>query len=377
MTDLAGKPDGLGKLKESDKQGKRRFELLALGSAIVDVIVTSDDSSIDRLGLTKGQMALVGDARSGEIIDSVGSGVKSCGGSAANTAIGFSMLGGSSAFIGKIADDHLGEMFAKGMDNYGVKFFPVTTVAVSSIDGSRKDRLHQDSDRSVSTGSCVVLATPDGERTMATNLGAASTLVSDEIDATLASDCAVFYVEAYLLDIPAAISGITNAMEQARRSGNKVALSLSDKSCVVRHRAELLQFISGYVDILFGNSSEFTTLFSVSNIAKAAEEAAASGITAALTAGDKGSLVVSPAGQIFDIDAVPAERVVDSTGAGDIFAAGFLYGLLHGGNLVDCARLGSVCASETVTHLGSTPKKDLRALAEDNGALIGEYSSPK
>ncbi len=357
-------------LESPKKGGERRFGLVALGSAIVDVIVKSDDASIERLGLTKGQMALVGNARAGEIIESVGSGVKSCGGSAANTAIGFALLGGASAFIGKIADDHLGRLFAKGMESHGVKFFPITALVASSADGGNQERGDQKNSRSLSTGSCTVLATPDGERTMATNLGVASTLVADEIDSTLVSDCDVFYVEAYLLDIPSAVSGITNAMERARQAGSRVALSLSDKSCVVRHRAELLKLISSHVDILFGNASEFTTLFSVSNITAAAEEAASSGIMAVLTEGEKGSLVVSPAGQIFDIEAVTAKRVVDSTGAGDLFAAGFLYGLVHDGNLVDCAKLGSVCASETVTHFGSTPHADIRALAEEHGALL-------
>ena len=364
MISSVKKPKGL---EASEKRGQRRCELVALGSAIVDVIVTSDDTSIERLGLTKGQMALVGNARAGEIIESIGPGVKSCGGSAANTAIGFSLLGGASAFIGKIADDHLGGLFTKGMENHGVKFFPITATGASSIDGP----IHWDGgNRSISTGSCIVLATPDGERTMATNLGVASTLAADEIDATLAGGCAVFYVEAYLLDIPSAASGIINAMERSRRSGSKVALSLSDKSCVIRHRAELLQLISSRVDILFGNASEFTTLFSVSNIKTATEEAAASGITAALTEGEKGSYVVSPAGQIFDIEAIPVETVVDSTGAGDLYAAGFLYGLVHGDSLVNCARLGSVCASETVTHLGSTPHTDIRALAEKHGVRV-------
>ncbi|MHB8262186.1 MAG: adenosine kinase [Acidimicrobiales bacterium] len=340
--------------------GTNRFDVTSLGSAIVDIIVTADDSSVERLGLAKGRMTLVGTARTEELLEALEPGVKSCGGSAANTAIGLASLGAKSAFIGKVADDRMGSLFAQSMKAHGVDFFPV----VARHESARAELPVEQADgRNAATGTCIVLATPDSERTMATNLGVASTLQEGEIDLDLATASDVFYVEAYLWDVISARSAIKDAMAAARQAGAKVAFSLSDKSCVVRHRAELLQLVSSQVDLLFGNEDEFTTLYAVPDIAHATDEAAAEGITAALTRGAKGSLVVSPAGQIFEIDAAPVETVVDTTGAGDLYAAGFLYGFTHDMTLADSAKLASVCAAEAVSHLGSTPRADLRMLA--------------
>ncbi|MCL4433575.1 MAG: adenosine kinase [Actinobacteria bacterium] len=342
------------------------FDVISLGSAIVDIIVTINRNAVERLGLAKGQMTLVDAARTRELLAALEPGVKSCGGSAANTAIGLASLGAASAFMGKIASDNMGTLFTQSMKAHEVTFFPV--VAQNEFTQSSSPATTADS-RNVATGTCIVLATPDGDRTMATNLGVASTLQQNDINVDPVLSSRVFYVEAYLWDIPPARTAIKNAMAAARQSGTKVALSLSDKSCVSRHRSELLQVLAGHVDLLFGNEEEFTTLYAVSDITSAAQEAAAQGITAALTRGAKGSLVVSPAGQIFEVDAVPAGAVVDTTGAGDLYAAGFLYGFTHGMTLVDSARLGSVCATETVSHLGSTPREDLQLLAREAGLV--------
>ncbi len=344
--------------------GMNHFDVTSLGSAIVDIIVIADGNSVDRLGLAKGQMTLVGTARTEELLVALEPGVKSCGGSAANTAIGLAALGAKSAFIGKVADDRMGSLFAQSIRAHGVDFFPV----VVQHESARSESPAEQADgRNAATGTCVVLATPDGERTMATNLGVASTLQEGEIDVDLAIASDVFYVEAYLWDVLSARSAIKHAMAAARLVGTKVAFNLSDKSCVLRHRAELLQLISSHVDLLFGNEDEFAMLFAVPDIIRASEEAAAEGITAALTRGAKGSLVVGAAGQIIEIDAVPVETVVDSTGAGDLYAAGFLYGFTHDMTLVDSARLASICAAEAVSHLGSTPRADLRMLAKEAG----------
>jgi sugar/nucleoside kinase (ribokinase family) len=258
--------------------------------------------------------------------------------------------------VGKVADDELGEVFIHDIAAAGV------------VVGRGHPPVTPDPTTDTATGRCLVLVTPDGERTMATHLGVASTLGPEDLDEEIVSRASVVYAEGYLWDLGPAKAAIRRAVEIAHDTDALVALSLSDPFCVERHRREFLSLLHGEVDVLFANEEEIRLLFSLETFDQAVAAVEETGVLAALTRGPAGSVAVAAHG-VVDVPAVPVEKVVDTTGAGDLYASGFLYGLTHGADPERCARLGSLCAAEVISHLGARPQADLRALAAEAGLI--------
>jgi sugar/nucleoside kinase (ribokinase family) len=271
------------------------------------------------------------------------------GGSVANTMVGVASLGGRAGFVGKVTDDRLGEVFTRDIRASGVTFEPIGGDATSG---------------GVGTGRCLVLVTIDAERTMATYLGAATTVVPGDVPLDLVSRAKVVYLEGYLWDLPPAIEAMRRAISVGHEADASIALSLSDPFCVGRHQHEFLDLLREDIDVLFGNEEELMALFSATSFDSAIEAAEETGLLVAATRGAKGSVVTTPHGPVA-VPAAPVERVLDTTGAGDLYAAGFLYGLTHGADPTRCAELGGLCAGEIIGHLGARPEADLRALAEE------------
>lgn len=324
------------------------IDVVAVGSAIVDILVEATAGDLAGLGLEPGTMTLVDQATSDELYQSVRPAAQVSGGSAANTAVGVAALGGRVGYIGRTAPDELGALFRRDMADLGV--------AVGRPRRSGGDL------SPAGTGRCVVLVTPDGERTMATYLGVAAMLGSDDIDETMVASGQVLYLEGYLWDLPPAKAALRLAMDVAHQEDVLVALSASDRMCVDRHRREMLDLVSDGIDVLFANEEEAIALFGTPTVEAAVEEAADTGILVAITRGAGGSVVVTPSGPL-SVPAVDPGVVVDTTGAGDLYAAGFLYGLTHGADPAQCAGLGAAAAAEVVSHLGARPHVDLRLLA--------------
>jgi sugar/nucleoside kinase (ribokinase family) len=328
-----------------------RFDVLGIGNAIVDVIARTEEDFLLKQGMHKGTMALIDEARAQAIYAAMGPAIETSGGSAANTIVGLSSLGSRSAFIGKVKDDELGRTFAHDIRAAGATY---TTPPAS--DGP-------------STARCYVLVTPDGERTMNTYLGAAQDLHPADIDAELVAASAVLYLEGYLWDPKNAKDAFIKAAKIAHEAGRTVALSLSDAFCVDRWRAEFLQLMrSRTVDLIFANEAELHSLYQTSDFDSAVAALRPDVSTAVVTRSEKGCIVLSPAG-IEAVPAFPVERVVDTTGAGDLFAAGFLSGLARGADDRTCGRLGALAAAEVIGHLGARPEASLRDLANENGLL--------
>ena len=326
-----------------------RFDVLGIGNAIVDVLARADDDFLLAHGMRKGGMALIDEARAQAIYDAMGPAVEISGGSAANTMVGVAGFGGRAAFIGKLKADELGRAFSHDIRAAGVGF---STPPAS--DGP-------------STGRCYVLVTPDGERTMNTYLGAAQDLHPRDVDEEMVAGSAITYLEGYLWDPKHAKEAFLKAAKIAHGSGRKVALSLSDAFCVDRWRDEFLQLMrSGTVDLIFANEAELHSLYQTSDFDGAIAALRADIGAAVVTRSEKGCLVIGPEG-IEAVPAFPVERVVDTTGAGDLFAAGFLRGLARGADDRSCGQLGALAAAEVIQHLGARPEVSLRQLAEENG----------
>jgi sugar/nucleoside kinase (ribokinase family) len=324
--------------------GVDRLDVVAVGNALVDVLAHVTDDAVHRLGMVKGSMELVDLAVSDAIYEDMGPTVEVSGGSAANTVVGVAALGGRVGYIGKVADDQFGTVFRHDI------------AAVGVVRGRRGDAPSEEA-----TGRCLVLVTEDGERTMATHLGVASTLGPDDLDDDLLSRAQVVYLEGYLWDQPPAKAALRRAMEVAHAADALVALTLSDPFCVTRHRREFLDLLHGDIDVLFANDEEVTLLFDAPTFDHAVASVEETGLLAAVTRGASGSVVVAASGPMA-VPAAEVERVVDTTGAGDLYAAGFLYGLTHGYEPAECARLGGLCAAEVISHLGARPQSDLRTL---------------
>ncbi len=331
------------------------LDVVVVGNALVDVLAPAPDHDLDRLGLVKGSMELVDLARSTTVYAGMGAGVEVSGGSGANTAVGVAGLGGRAGYIGKVADDEFGATFLHDIRAAGVAEAHISTVPAS--DGAGEEQ---------ATGRCLVLVTGDGERTMATHLGVASSLGPDDLDEDLVARAQVVYLEGYLWDQAPAKKALRRAMEVAHESDALVALSLSDPFCVTRHRREFLDLLHGEIDVLFANEEEVTLLFDATSFDGAVTAVEETGLLAALTRGPAGSVVVAASGPVA-VAAEPVDRVVDTTGAGDLYAAGFLYGLTHGYDPESCGRLGGLCAGEIISHLGARPQADLRLLAKEAG----------
>ena len=320
-----------------------RFDVLAIGNALVDVLVHADDEFIARTGVVPGAMTMVDAARSDEIYAEMGPATETSGGSAANTASGVASFGGRAAYIGRVSDDTFGKVFSHDLRSVGVHFdvLPATT--------------------GPPTGRCLVMVTPDAQRTMCTFLGAGAELDESYIDEALVASSAVTYLEGYVWDLPAAKDALRRAVAIAHRADQRVALTLSDPFCVERHRADFLELIERGVDILFANEHEITMLYEVDTFDEALHRVRGHCAIAALTRGPHGSVIVAGE-EVHIIDAHPA-AVVDTTGAGDLYAAGFLYGLTHGHELATCGQLGSLAAAEVISHLGPRPATVLAELA--------------
>jgi adenosine kinase len=326
-----------------------RFDVLGIGNAIVDVLARAEEDFLVRHAMRKGTMALIDEGRAGAIYDAMGPAVEVSGGSAANTIVGVASLGGRAAFVGKVKDDELGRAFAHDIRKAGVAF---ETAPASE---------------GPSTGRCYVLVTPDGERTMNTFLGAAQDLHPNDIDADTIAAAAITYLEGYLWDPPHAKDAFLKAAKIAHAAERSVALTLSDAFCVDRYRDEFLDLIrSRTVDLLFANERELRSLYQTADFATAVNALRSDAGLAVVTRSEKGCLVVTRE-ETEAVPACPVERVVDATGAGDLFAAGFLVGLSRGAGARDCARLGALAAAEVIQHLGARPQASLQALAEQNG----------
>ena len=330
------------------------LDVVGIGSPLVDVLSSVDEGTLASLGLLRGSMALVDLARAEEIYAAMGPTVEVSGGSAANTMAGVAALGGSAGFVGKIADDALGRAFVHDIRSAGVELRP----AVAPLD--------RDGPESRGTGRCLVLVTGDAERTMATHLGAANTIGPADVPGDLVARARVLYLEGYLWDLGPAKEAMRKAMEIAHARDGSVALSLSDPYCVDRHRRELLDLVVTDVDVLFGNEEEICRLFDAPSLGAALGLAEETGVLVAATRGARGSVVVTGQGLV-EVPAAAVAEVVDTTGAGDLYAAGFLYGLTHGAGPEVAARLGSLCASEVVSHLGARPQHDLAGMARAAG----------
>jgi sugar/nucleoside kinase (ribokinase family) len=328
-----------------------RLDVVAVGNALVDVLASAVDADLDRLGLVKGTMALVDLARSEEIYGTLGPTTAVSGGSAANTAAGVAALGGRAAFLGRVADDEMGKAFTHDIRSAGVAFDPRPTPSVPG--------------REV-TGHCLVLVTDDAERTMCTHLGVAADFRSGDLHPGHLSSTNLVYLEGYLWEQPSAIAAMREAMDLAHDSDAAVALSLSDPFCVQRHQAEFLELLHDDLDLVFANEDEILLLFGATQFEAAIEAVAETGVLAAVTRGPAGCVVVTASGPV-TVPAAPVDRVVDTTGAGDLFAAGFLYGITNGLSPADSARLGGVCAAAVISPVGARPQDDLRALALSAG----------
>jgi sugar/nucleoside kinase (ribokinase family) len=328
-------------------QGVPRLDVVAVGNALVDVLASAKDGDLAALDLVKGTMALVDHVRSEAIYATMGPTTEASGGSAANTAAGVAALGGRVAFLGRVADDGLGRAFTHDIRSIGVAFDPTPTPAVPG---------------EAATGHCLVLVTDDAERTMATHLGVASDFGSADLHDGHLTTTQVVYLEGYLWEQPSAKAAMREAIEVAHRNDAAVALTLSDPFCVEHHRAEFLELLNGDLEMIFANEDEITLLLGAAHFDAAVDAIADTGVLAVLTRGADGCVVVTASGPV-SVPAAPVDRVVDTTGAGDLFAAGFLYGITNGLSPEESARLGGVCAAEIISHVGARPQADLRALA--------------
>jgi sugar/nucleoside kinase (ribokinase family) len=320
------------------------IDVTGIGNAIVDVLAHAEDRFLVEQGLHKGSMALIDAARADELYGRMGPAIEISGGSCANTTVGIASLGGRAAYLGKVADDQLGQVFTHDIRAAGVAF------DTRPLRGGAP------------TARCLILVTPDAQRTMNTFLGACRELGPDDIDERLIERSQVTYMEGYLWDPPLAKQAFRKASEIARRAGRKTALSLSDPFCVERHRSEFLELLGAHVDIVFGNERELCSLYEVERLEDAVAAVRGRCEVAVVTRSEHGSIVLT-GGQTFEVAAHPVAKVVDTTGAGDLYAAGFLFGYTNGRTPTQCAQLGSLCASEVISHFGARPEASLKALA--------------
>jgi sugar/nucleoside kinase (ribokinase family) len=326
------------------------FDVAAVGNAIVDVIAPATDAFLAEESLDKGAMMLIDTARADSLYGRMKAGIEASGGSAGNTVAGVASLGGRAAYVGKVAKDMLGEVFRHDITAIGVHFEPTPLVGAEG------------------TGRCLINVTEDGQRTMCTYLGAANALTPDDVDPALIEAAGIVYLEGYLFDPPAAREAFGKAARIARKAGRRVALTLSDAFVVNRHRAGLLDFIGGDLDIVFANEVEACALFETEDFDAALKALSAKVETAVVTRGAQGSVIISK-GERADVPAAPVAQVIDTTGAGDQYAAGVLFGLARGLSLSQSGRLGALAAAEVISHYGPRPQSPLKGLAEAAGLI--------
>ncbi len=327
-----------------------RYDIIGIGNAIVDIIGRCDDDFLAKHDAPKGHMRLVDAATIASLYADMGPAIEISGGSAANTLAGVCSFGGAGAFIGKVAGDEFGKIFAHDIRAAGVDF---SSKAVNGKDPTSRS---------------LILVTPDGERTMNTYLGISTDFDHGEVDPEAIKAAKIVYLEGYLFDRHHSKDAFRQAVGIAKAADRKVALSLSDGFCVDRHRADFIELIREGIDILFANEDEIKSLYQTSDFDEAAQCIFADTELAALTRSAKGSLVISQVEKI-EIPAEPVDEVVDATGAGDLYAAGFLYGMATGKDLATAGRLGSIAAAEIISHLGARPEVKLGELARAKGVL--------
>ncbi len=330
---------------------EKTYDVVGIGNAIVDIIARCDEGFLSKHDLAKGFMRLIDADDANRLYEAMGPAVERSGGSVANSIAGLASFGAKCGFIGRVAADQFGGIFRHDIRSLGVAYD-----TLPAADGAP-------------TARCLILVTPDGERTMNTFLGASIDFTPEDLDRDLIGAAKIVYLEGYLFDRPEAKAAFRDAARAAKAAGAKVALSLSDAFCVDRHRDDFNSLVREGADIVFANEKEITALYQVNSFEEAADAALQDCEMAVLTRSEAGSVIVA-AGETIEIEAEPVGRVVDLTGAGDLYAAGFLYGLTHGAKLPVCGRLGSLAAAEAIGHIGARPEISLHELAKENG-LIG------
>jgi len=332
-----------------------RYHVAGIGNAIVDVLVHADDALLDQLGVIKGVMTLIDDAESARIYAQLPPGIECSGGSAANTVAGIASLGGRAAYLGKVKADQLGEVFRHDIRNAGVDF-----ATLPAADGT-------------ATARCFVLVSPDAQRTMLTYLGACVEFTPADVDESVIAAAEVTYLEGYLYDPPLAKRAFLTAADFAHKAGRLVGLSLSDPFCVERHRGDFQGLVSGHVDLLFANEAELLALTRAADFDTAVRAIRGQCRIAAITRGALGSVVVT-ADETIVVAADPIDQVVDTTGAGDLYAAGFLAGFTQRRGLAACATLGGIAAAEVISHIGARPERRLADLARERLGAVDPLS---
>jgi adenosine kinase len=329
-----------------------KYDVLGIGNAIFDVLARTDEAFLRRHGMTKGGMALIDEARAAAIYSDMGPATEMSGGSAANTIVGVASLGARAAYVGKVKDDQIGTLYSHDIRAAGVAFD--TKPAANGP----------------ATGCSYILVTGDGERTMNTYLGAAQDLAPADIDAAQIASSKIVYLEGYLWDPKSAKEAFVKASTIAHQAGRQVALTLSDSFCVDRYRDEFLDLMrKGTVDLLLANEAELRALYQTSDFDTALKQLRIDATLGVVTRSEKGCVVASNEG-VIAVPAFPVETVVDTTGAGDLFAAGFLFGLVRGAGYEKAGRLGALAAAEVIQHIGARPQVSLRELAQQNGLPV-------
>ncbi len=326
------------------------YDVAGLGNAIVDVIAPADDAFLLKHNIGKGVMTLIDEFRADQLYRALKNGVEIAGGSAANTMAGIASLGGTGVYVGKVKRDRLGESFSRSMTETGLRF----TVPMAQ--------------EGASTACCLIAVSADGHRSMSTYLGTSRELTPADIDEADIAAASIIYVEGYLWDAPEPKAAIRKALDAAKKADRKVAFTLSDPFCVSRWREEFRALLNSDIGILFANEEEAKALFEVESFDDVLQALQVWNGVAAITRSEKGCVVVYGS-EVHVIDACPVEKVVDTTGAGDQFAAAFLYGLTHDKSLADCGRLGCLAAAEVISHYGARPEVSLKALAKSAGLL--------
>lgn len=329
----------------------KRFHVVGIGNAMVDILARAEDEFLEQAGIGKGIMQLIDMGRAVDLYSRIGPAKEISGGSAANTIAGIARLGGRTAYVGKVKDDQLGAIFAHDLRAQGAVY--ETTMAPRTAEQE--------------TGRCIVVVTPDGERSMNTYLGVTEFLEPSDIDPAMMADADWIYLEGYRFDGPDSHAAFAKAIASCKGAGGRVSITLSDPFCVERHRDAFRRMIREDVDLLFCNRAEMLSMYQTDDFEAALAQAAAEVEIVACTHSEHGAHVLS-GGQRWDVPAVPTQ-IVDATGAGDLFAGAFLWGLTHGHDLQTCGRMGNVAASEIISHIGARPEADLMALFRQNGLV--------
>ncbi|MFH0297969.1 adenosine kinase [Bradyrhizobium sp. 31Argb] len=325
-----------------------KYDVLGIGNAIFDVLVRTDEAFLSRHGMAKGSMALIDEARAGAIYQDMGPATEMSGGSAANTIVGVANFGARAAYVGKIKDDQIGRLYAHDIRAAGVAF-----ETRPAADGP-------------ATGCSYILVTPDGERTMNTYLGAAQDLTPADIDEAQIAASRIVYLEGYLWDPASAKEAFVKAAGIAHGAGRQVALTLSDSFCVDRYRDEFLELMrKGTVDLVFANEAELRSLYQIADFDSALKQFRVDAKLGVVTRSEKGCVVAAKDG-VTAVPAFPIEQLVDTTGAGDLFAAGFMFGLVRDAGYENAGRLGALAAAEVIQHIGARPQASLKELAQQN-----------